>query len=135
LLSDLPRPISAQRGGDLFSARMTDRDQSIESGLGQVRLRSGDPPEQDNAFVVGYRSDRIDEFHARFLTQIADEKCANLGPAYTAESASGCLSHFRMQVIEKIAQQGHRFGPRASAPAGIRPNLRIVMPQQLHYRA
>ncbi len=134
LLSRLPRLIAAEDGGHLFRAGMIDRQQSIESGLGQVRLRSGDPPEQDNAFVVGYRSDRIDEFHARFLTQIADEKCANLGPAYTAESASGCLSHFGMQVIEEIAQQGNRFGPCASAPAGVRPNLRIVMPQQLHYR-
>src|SRR5882672_8803415 len=120
LLSGLPRPISAQRGGDLFRARMTDREQSIESSLGQVRLRSGDPPEQDNAFVVGYRSDRIDEFHARFLTQIANEECTNLGPAHAPESASGCLSDVRMQVIEKIAQQRNHFGPRASAAAGIR---------------
>jgi hypothetical protein len=112
---------------------MIDRQQSIERGLGQVRLRPGNPPEQDSAFVVGYRSDRIDEFHARFLTQIADEKCTNLGPAYAAESASGCLSHFRMQVIEKIVQHGNRFGPRTRAPAGIRPNLWIVMSQQLHY--
>ena len=40
-----------------------------------------------------------------------------------------------MQVIEQIVQQGNRFGPRPSAPAGSGPNLRIVMPQQLHFRA
>jgi hypothetical protein len=128
LLSGLPGPIAADGGGDLFRTRMTDREQSVESGLGQVRLRSSNAPEQDNALVVGYRSDRIEEFHARFPAQIADEKCANLGPAHAPESASGCLSDLRMQVIEKIAQQGNRFGPCASAPAGVRPNLRIVMP-------
>jgi hypothetical protein len=67
LLSGLPGPIAADGGGDLFRARMTDREQSVESGLGQVRLRSSNAPEQDNALLVGYRSDRIDEFHARFL--------------------------------------------------------------------
>jgi hypothetical protein len=133
LLSGLPRPISAQRGGDFCRARLTDREQSIESGIGQVRLRSGDTSEQDNALVVGYRSDRVDEFRARSLSQIADEKCTNLGPAHAPKSASSCFSDLRMQVIEKIAQQGNRFGPRASAAGGIRPNLRIVMPQKLHY--
>jgi hypothetical protein len=133
LLSGLPGPISAQRGGDYCRARLTDREQSVESGIGHARLRSGDTSEQDNALVIGYRSDRIEEFHARFPAQIADEKCANLGPAHAPESASGCLSDLRMQVIEKIAQQGNRFGPCASAPAGTRPDLRIVMPQQLNY--
>jgi hypothetical protein len=131
----LPRPIARDGRGDLFRARITNREQSVESGLGEARLRSGDAPEQDNALVVGYRSNRVDEFHARVLTQIADQKRAYLGSADAPESASGCLSHFHMQVIEKIAQPGNRFGPRANAPAGIRPNLRIVMPQQLRYRA
>jgi hypothetical protein len=134
LLSGLPGPIAADGGGDLFRTRMTDREQSVESGLGQVRLRSSNAPEQDNALVVGYRSDRIDEFHARFLAQIADEKCANVGPAHAPESASGCPSDLRMQVIEEVAQQGNRFRPCASAPGGVRPYLRIVMPQQLHHR-
>ena len=113
---------------------MIDREQSIERGRGQPGRRSGDASEQDNALVVGDRSNRIDEFHGRFLLQIADENCADLGPAHAPESASGCLSDLRMQVIEKIAQQENRFGPRASAPARRRPDLRIVMPQQLHYR-
>jgi hypothetical protein len=112
---------------------MADREQRVERDIGQARLRSGDTSEKDNALFVGYRSDRIDEFHARSLTQIADEKCTNLGPAHAPESASGCLLDLRMQVIEEIAQQGNRSGPRASAAAGIRPNLRIVMPQHLNY--
>jgi len=122
-------------GSDLFRARITNRAQSLESGLGQARLRSGDTPEQDSALVVGYWSDRVDEFRARFLAQVADQKRANLGSPHAPESASGCLSHLRMHIIEKIAQQGNRFGPRARAPAGIRSNLRIVMPQQLRCHA
>src|SRR5215831_12701659 len=112
---------------------MADREQSVESDIGQARLRSGDTSEQDNALFVGYRSDRIDEFHARLLAKIADEKGTNLGAAHAPESASGCLSHLSMQVIEQIAQQRSRFGPRASAAARTGADLRIVMPQQVNY--
>jgi hypothetical protein len=72
LLSGLSRPIAAESGGDLFRARVTDREQSIEHGLGQMGLRSSDASEQNNALLVGDWSDRIDEFHGRFLLQIAD---------------------------------------------------------------
>src|SRR5438445_10603928 len=76
LLSGLPGPIAADGGGDLFRTRMTDREQSVESGLGQVRLRSSNAPDQDNALDVGYRKDRIDVFQDRFLAYITAANCA-----------------------------------------------------------
>src|SRR6516165_7170051 len=95
-----------------------------------MRHGAGDSSKQDDAFLVGYRSDRADEFRGGCRAKKTDQERTNFSAPHAAESASGCRSNMRVQVIKKITEQRNRFRQRVRAPARIRASLRVVMTQE-----
>ena len=53
---------------------MVDRIKRIECCLREVRNGAGYPPEQDDALLVGDRSDGVDELRRRLLSKIPGEE-------------------------------------------------------------
>jgi hypothetical protein len=83
---------------------MIHRIQRIERRLRQVRHGAGDPPEQDDALLIGDQSDGVDELRRRLLAQIAGEERANLVASHAPESARGRHSHRPPKIVKQVAQ-------------------------------
>src|SRR5438132_12651695 len=71
------RPVLTDFGSDSRGARVIDRLQGIKRRLRQVGHGPGDAPEQDDALLVGDRSDGIDELRRRLLSEITGEERTN----------------------------------------------------------
>ena len=112
---------------------MVDRIKGIERSHRQVGHGAGDPPEQDDALLVGDRSDGVDELRRRFLSKIPGEERANLVAPHVPESARGRHSHRPLKVVQQIAQLRNHIRRGLGEPARIRANLRIIVAQQLQH--
>ncbi len=114
---------------------MVNRTQGIERCRRQIRHGADDPPEQDDALLVGDRSDGIDELCGRFLSKIAHQERANLIASHKPESARGRHSHRPLKVVQQIAQLRNHNRRGLGEPARVRANQRIIVAQQLQHRA
>lgn len=66
-----------------------------------------------------------------FLPKRAKKKRAHLAVSRPFEGAGGSCCNIAVEIVEQFDQRCRRFLLGAGAPACIRADLRIVMPQQL----
>jgi hypothetical protein len=123
--------VIAYGGGDFLGARIIDRTQNVENCLRQVGRGASRSSKQDDALLVSYPRDGVDEFRGWRYPEKAREKRTNFASPQPPQSASGSHSNIGIEVFQKIEQQRCRFRPRPHQTARIRAYLRAVIPQQI----
>jgi hypothetical protein len=97
-----------------------DRLQSFQGGSRQLGLSLGESSDQDDAFAIGDRSNRVDDGGRRPPPQRILEKSPRFRPSQTTKGAIGRRPHIWLGIGEQIDQADNDLrlsesGPRAIA--------------------